>query len=42
MKQEKLSDYNGAFEMVGRLEIGDQIRQTLIRFRSIDVYSNIF
>jgi len=29
-----LSDYIGEFEMVGKLSIGDQIRQTRIRFRN--------
>ena len=36
IKQEILIDYEGVFEMVGNLKIGDQIRQTHIRFRNID------
>ena len=35
IKQERLIDYAGEFEMVGNLKIGDQIRQTHIRFRNI-------
>ena len=40
IKQEILSDYNGECGMVGRLKIGDQIRQPHIRFRNIDVYQS--
>ena len=36
IKQEILLDYLGEFEMVGNLKVGDQIRQTKIRFRSMD------
>ena len=36
IKNEILVDYVGAFEMVGNLKIGDQIRQTNIRFRNMD------
>ena len=36
IKQEKSLDYTGEFEMVGDLKVGDQIRQTHIRFRNID------
>ena len=36
IKQEILLDFEGVFEMVGNLKIGDQIRQTHIRFRNID------
>ena len=35
IKQEILQDYIGTFEMVGNLKVGDQIRQTHIRFRNI-------
>ena len=35
MKNEILGFYVGAFEMVGILKVGDQIRQTHIRFRNI-------
>ena len=35
-KKEILMDYVGAFEIVGNLKVGDQIRQTHIRFRNID------
>ena len=38
IKQEILEDYTGDFEMVGNLKIGDQIRQTHIRFRNIADY----
>ena len=40
IKQELLSDYEGEFEMVGRLKVGDQIRQTHIRFRTFDDYES--
>ena len=36
IKNEILLDYIGTFEMVGNLKIGDQIRQTHIRFRNMD------
>ena len=35
-KNEILLDYVGAFELVGNLKVGDQIRQTHIRFRNMD------
>ena len=38
IKYEILLDYAGAFEMVGNLKVGDQIRQSHIRFRNIDDY----
>ena len=38
VKQEILIDYTGEFEMVGNLKVGDQIRQTHIRFRNIADY----
>ena len=38
IKQGILQDYNGEFEMVGNLKVGDQIRQTHIRFRNINDY----
>ena len=38
IKQEILQDYEGEFEMVGTLKIGDRIRQTHIRFRNISDY----
>ena len=34
IKIEILRDYTGDFEMVGSLKVGDQIRQTHIKFRS--------
>ena len=34
IKQEILKDYVGGFEMVGSLNVGDQNRQTHIRFRN--------
>ena len=36
IKQEILQDYEGEFELVGNLKIGDQIRQTHIRFANMD------
>ena len=30
-----MRDYTGEFEKVGNLKIGDQIRQTRIRFRTV-------
>ena len=36
IKQEILLDYTGEFEMVGNLKVGDQIRQTDVRFRNMD------
>ena len=36
IKQEILVDYTGEFGMVGNLKVGDQIRQTHIRFRKLD------
>ena len=38
VKQDKLVDYAGEFEMVGNLKVNDQIRQTLISFRNINDY----
>ena len=38
IKQEVLVDKTGEFEMVGSLRVGDQNRQTHIRFRTIAVY----
>ena len=38
IKQEKLLDYDGEFEMVDNLKTGDQIRRTHIRFRNICDY----
>ena len=38
IKQEILVDYTGRFDMVGNLKVGDQIRQTHIRFRKISDY----
>ena len=38
IKHEILLNYEGEFEMVGNLKIGDQIRQTHIRFRNISDY----
>ena len=38
IKQEILQEYEGDFEMVGNLKVGDQIRQTKIRFRNISDY----
>ena len=40
IKQEILEDYNGEFEVVGNLKVGDQIRQTHIRFRNMDDFES--
>ena len=40
IKQEKILDYTGEFEMVGNLKVGDQIRQTHIRFRNMDDFES--
>ena len=40
IKQEVLQDDTGAFEMVSNLKVGDQIRQTHIRFRNIYDYES--
>ena len=36
IKQDILIDYVGVFKMVGNMKVGDQIRQTHIRFRNMD------
>ena len=36
IKNEILNDYKGVFEMIGNLLVGDQLRQTHIRFRNMD------
>ena len=38
IKNEILLDYYGTFEMVGNLIVGDQIKQTHIRFRNMNDY----
>ena len=38
IKNEISNEYTNAFEMVGNLKVGDQIRQTHIRFRNINDY----
>ena len=38
IKNEIILDYISTFEMVGNLKVGDQIRQTHIRFRNMDDY----
>ena len=40
IKNEILLDYAGAVEMVGNLKVGDQIRQTNIRFRNTDDFES--
>ena len=35
IKNEILQDYDGTFEMIGTLIVGDQLRQTHIRFRKM-------
>ena len=39
-KEEILTDYTGEFEMVGNLNVDDQIRQTQIRFRNVADYES--
>ena len=36
VKNEILLDYIGAFEMIGNLKVGDQIRQSNNRFRNMN------
>ena len=38
IKHEIIQEYTSEFEMVGNLKVGDQIRQTHIRFRNISDY----
>ena len=38
IKHEILLDYEGQFELVRNLKVGDQIRETRIRFRNINDY----
>ena len=38
IKHEILLDYEGEFELVGNLKVGDQIRETRTRFRNINDY----
>ena len=38
IKNDIMRDYDGVFEMNGTLKVGEQIRQTLIRFRNMDHY----
>ena len=40
MKQEILVDYTCDYEMVGNLSLGDQIRETHIRFRKMDDFES--
>ena len=40
IKQEIIVDYTGEFEMVGNLKVGDQIRQTHVRFRNMDDFES--
>ena len=40
IKQEIKVDYTGEFEKVGNLKVGDQIRQTHIRLRNMDVFES--
>ena len=40
IKNEILQDYNGTFEMVGTLIVGDQLRQTHIRFRNMEDFES--
>ena len=38
IKHEILLDYEGQFELVGNLKVGDQTRETRIRFRNMNDY----
>ena len=40
IKNELLGNYDGVFEMIVKLSVGDQFRQTHIRFRSFTDYEN--
>ena len=40
LKNEILINYHIEFEMVDTLKVGDQIRQTHIRFRNISAYES--
>ena len=40
IKNEKLRDYTGEFELVGSLKIGDDIRQTHSTFRNVDDFES--
>ena len=40
IKNEILQDYDGIFEMIGTLIVGDQLRQTHIRFRKMIDFEN--
>ena len=36
IKYEILQDYDGTFELIGNLKVGDHVRQTHIRFRNMN------
>ena len=38
IKNERLGDCTGEFQMVGKLSVGDQIREKYIRFRNLTDY----
>ena len=38
IKSELLGEYGGEFEMIGNLSVGDEIRETHIRFRNFTEY----
>ena len=40
IKYEILEDYEGVFELIGNLKIGDQIKQTHSRFRNMDAFES--
>ena len=40
IKQERIKNCTGEFEMVGKLSIADQSRETHIRFRNIDDFDS--
>ena len=39
-KQEILVEYGGEFDLIGKLSVGDEIRQTHIRLRKITDYES--
>ena len=42
IKQVIFLNYTGDFEMVGKLSLGDQIRETINRFRIVTAYESYF
>ena len=40
IKYEILQDYEGVFELIGNLQVGDRVRQTVVRFRNMDAFES--